>query len=121
MPRRGVRAAAALLGESSVCRPGEFDILENAVVPCRSQTEDSSSHLFKPKFQRILRAVAQHLSQRCEETLPGRAVSPDKDRLRRAFAHVGAVGGGTEEDIEKLLTRLFEGSELSKTDAGFTL
>jgi len=99
----------------------EFDLMNdaNGMRP-QSQTDDPSSHLFQPKWRRLLRTVAAHLASRCEE-VEGTGTSATAERLRATFTHGDAVGGGTEEDVAQCLTRFLEVMEMSDSNLGFTL
>jgi len=102
-------------------KPDGLDLLDNPFIQPRSQTDDASSQLFAPKWRRLLRTVAQRLSQRCEESMSERGASAITEKLRKAFTHGDAVGGGTEEDVTQCLTRCLEVMEMSDADVGFTL
>lgn len=102
-------------------KPDGLGLLDNPLIQPRSQTEDASSQLFAPKWRRLLRAVAQRLSQRCEESISERSVAAVTSKLKNAFTHGDAVGGGTEEDVTHCLTRCLDVMELSDADIGFTL
>merc|ERR1711972_843334 len=79
----------------------DFDLMESPDLKPRSQTDDASSQLFQPKWRRLLRAIAQRLSQRCEDTPSEHGEITG--RLLQIFTHGDAVGGGTEEDVTQCL------------------
>lgn len=124
---RRIQAAQSLLANQPADDRGvgqaklhdDLDLVDSPDLKPRSQTDDASSQLFAPKWRRLLRAIAQRLSARCEDTPSEHGEITG--RLLQIFTHGDAIGGGTEEDMTQCLTRFLEVMEMKDSDVGFTL
>jgi len=88
----------------------------------RSQppSSDVSSYLLRPKWHRLVMAVASVLASRTEADDDSHCVDT-ADTFCSMFIHPDAVGGGTERDLRTCLTGWLEVLDLEDSDTGFVL
>merc|ERR1719215_1082797 len=81
---------------------------------------ETSSHMFKPKWKRLVKSASISLSERivslaCSQT------DPSGNSLCEAFTHRDAGGGGTTEDVTRLWEKCIEQMDMDDKDSGFVL
>lgn len=112
--------AASVIGED---RSGSLSGHGVAVGGGRSQlpSEELSSHMFQPRWHRLLRAMGEMVSRRIEESCSMDVPCEAARKLSALIGHADGVGGGSVEDVSHFLEGLLVKSHLNDTDAGFVL
>mmetsp|Transcript_25119 Transcript_25119/g.83790 ORF Transcript_25119/g.83790 Transcript_25119/m.83790 type:complete len:330 (+) Transcript_25119:66-1055(+) len=109
-----------LLGEADTSADALFEDEDIVQGMSGNNLSEVSSHLFKPRWKRLLRAASRLLSEKLEKGDDTLELLEEK-RLREAFTATDAIGGGSAEDVFKLFERSLEILALSDKDTGFVL
>jgi len=83
-------------------------------------TSQVSSHMFQPRWKRLVRAASKRLSARMEVS-ESATVDRVRDQLREQFTDRDAIGGGSTDDVSKLLGHWLDILGLHDKDTGFVL
>jgi len=117
--QKDARSEEALLREFA----NSMDSSQPAGAAGRSQppSDEISSHMFQPRWHRLVQAVGEIISRRLDDSCSTEVPCEAARRLVMLTNKTDGVGGGTVEDVSRFLEGLLVKSQLNDSDAGFVL